>query len=427
MLARFGALNALAQTTVNDYKALVCIFLYGGNDSNNMIVPLGNGYTAYQNSRLSLAIPANQLLPVSTTSGAGFGLHPALTDLHPLWAQGRLAAVANVGMLVRPTTRAQYLAGSVPVPTNLFSHSDQQLQWQSASPQATSLTGWCGRVADRIQGMNAPSVFPAGVAVGGNSPQLVGATTNQTTVSEGAALLGNDGSPLATLKLNALQEMLQFDSGLAVYQAASQTMKDALAVVQLLDGALRGAPPLTTPFPSTGLGVQLAQVARIIQVRSALGMRRQIFFISQGGYDTHQPQAGIHYGLMSELGMAMSSFNNALDSLGVAGQVSTFTESEFSRTLMPNTSAGTDHAWGGHCLVMGGSVAGANLYGTFPTLAVGGPDDAGTRGSWIPTTSTDQYGATMAQWFGVSPADLGTVFPNLANFTTKTLPFLPAT
>jgi len=424
-VARFGSMNALAQTS-GDYKALVCIFQFGGNDSNNMLVPLGSGYSAYQNVRLNVSIGSSELLPVSTSSGAVYGLHPALAQLHPLWGQGKLAAVANVGMLVRPTTRAQYVAGSVPVPSNLFSHSDQQFQWQAASPQATSLTGWCGRIADRLQSYNAPSIFPTGVAVSGNSQQLVGATTSPATVSEGAALLGNDGSALAAARLASLQEMLQFDSGLAVYQAASRTMKDALDLAQLLDNAFRTAPPLTSYFPTTSLGQQLAQVARMIQVRSALGMRRQIFFVTHGGYDTHQGQLAPHNTLMADLGGSMSAFYNALVSLGVAGQVVTFTESEFNRTLMPNTSVGTDHAWGGHCLVMGGNVAGTNLYGTFPTLALGGPDDAGNRGSWIPTTSLDQYGATLAQWFGVSAADLGIVFPNLANFTTKTLGFLPA-
>lgn len=420
-----AALNAVAQTA-GDYKALVCIFLFGGNDSNNMLVPLGAGYPAYQTVRLNLSVGAGQLLPVSTSAGAAYGLHQALAPLHPLWGQGKLAAVANVGMLVRPTTRAQYLARSVPVPSNLFSHVDQQLQWQAASPVDPSLTGWSGRLADRIRVLNAPSVFPAAVAVSGNSLQLVGATTNPATLSEGAALIGNDGSSLATARMASMQEMLQFDTGLAVYDAASRTLKDALAVAQLLDSAMSGTPPQVAAFPATNLGRQLAQIARIIQVRSALGMRRQIFFVTHGGYDTHESQLAVHESLLADLGTSMAAFYNALDSLGVAGRVTTFTESEFGRTLMPNTSVGTDHAWGGHCLVMGGGVLGGNLYGTFPTLALGGPDDAGDRGSWIPTTSLDQYGATLAQWFGVGAADLGGVFPNLANFTTKTLNFLPA-
>jgi uncharacterized protein (DUF1501 family) len=424
--ARFGGLNALAQSS-GDYKALVCLFLYGGNDANNMLVPMGAGYTNYQNIRLYLALTSSQLLPVSTTAGATYGLHPGLAPLQSLWTQGQLAAVANVGMLVAPTTRAQYLANSVPVPTNLFSHADQQLQWQSASPQTQSATGWSGRVADRVQSLNAPSLFPTAVSVAGNSQQLTGTTTNPATVNGGMSLLGNDGSPLAVARLNSLQEMLQFDSGLAVYQAASKTMNDALSVSQLLNTALSGAPALTTSFPSTTLGQQLAQVAQIIQVRSALGMHRQIFFVSQPGYDTHENQLGIQNSLMSDLGNCMSAFYNALSSLGVANQVVTFTESEFSRTLMPNTTAGSDHAWGSHCLVMGGGTLGGNLYGTFPTLALGGPDDSGARGSWIPTTSLDQYGATLAQWFGVASTDLPTVFPNLANFTTKTLGFLPGT
>jgi uncharacterized protein (DUF1501 family) len=193
-----------------------------------------------------------------------------------------------------------------------------------------------------------------------------------------------------------------------------------------LNSALSGAPPLTANFPSSNLGQQLSQVARVIQVRAALGMRRQIFFVSQGGFDTHQGQLSAQYPLLADLSLCMNAFYNALVTLGVAGQVTTFTESEFSRTLMPNTTSGTDHGWGGHCLVLGGSVLGGKLYGTFPTLALSGPDDSGSRGAWIPTTSLDQYGATLAQWFGVASTDMPIVFPNLANFTTKTVGFLPA-
>jgi uncharacterized protein (DUF1501 family) len=425
-VSRFASLNAFAQTA-GDYKALVCIFLFGGNDSNNMIVPLGADYTAYKSARMHLSLAQSELLPVTTPTGAAYGLHPALADLHPLWSQGRLATIANVGMLVRPTTRAQFQAQSVPVPSNLFSHGDQQLQWQAASPNSGAiLTGWSGRVADRLQGLNAPSLFPTAVSLSGNSQQLIGTATSPATISEDTPLLSNDGSWLATPRMAAIQEMLEFDSGVAVYQAASKTMKDALTVDQLLSTALAGSSPLTTTFPATSLGRQLAQVARTIKVRGSLGMRRQIFFVSHGGFDTHSSQPAVHENLLTDLGRSMRAFHNALESLGVSDRVTTFTQSEFGRTLQPNTSIGTDHAWGGHCLVMGSSVAGGKVYGTFPTLALGGPDDAGSRGTWIPTTSLDQYAATLAQWFGVAAADVPTVFPNLANFTTKTLGFLPA-
>ena len=421
LLTRFSNITALAQTS-GTYKALVCIFLYGGNDSNDMVVPL-SGYSAYQNARWGYALNASLLLPVSTTAGPTYGLHPSLSDIHPLWAQGRLAAVANVGMLVRPTTRAQYLAKSVPLPTNLFSHSDQQLQWNSGSPQSNSSSGWCGRVADKIQSLNAAG-FPAAVSVTSSLQQLVGVSTTPAAVGDNATLLGDDGSSLAVARKAALEQMLQFDSGLAVYQATSQTMKDALDVSRVLTNALASSPPLSAGFPATSLGQQLAQVARIINARAALGMRRQIFFVSQGGYDTHQAQIGIQGALLKDLSQSMLSFYNALSTLGLANDVVTFTESEFSRTLGVNTTGGTDHAWGGHCLVMGGSVRGGNMYGSFPSLQLGGPDDAGSRGSWIPTTALDQYGATLAQWFGVNAIDLPTVFPNLPNFASSTLSFL---
>ena len=424
-LAPFGAVNALAQSG-SDYKAIVCIFMFGGNDANNMIVPMGPNHAAYQKIRQGLALPEGSLLSTPTSKGLPFGLHGSLAPIHPLYASKKLALIANVGMLVKPLSRDQYRTGAVPAPNNLFSHSDQQQQWQNASPLAPATTGWAGRVADRVQGLNAPSNFPAAVAINGNSLQLIGQVTRPTTISgDDFGIAGNDGNIVSDARQNALQEMLKFDSGVVLFQAANRILSDAVAVSKLVDDATRGASALTTAFPGSGLGQQLAEVAKIIQARQVLGMKRQIFFVSQGGFDTHSAQLGTHAGLMNELSQAMLAFYNATAEMGIADKVVTFTESEFNRTFQPNGSVGSDHAWGTHTLVMGGSVLGGDMYGSFPTHALQGPSDSGDRGNWIPTTSLDQYGATMAQWFGVNPLDLGLVFPNLVNFTQKTMGFLP--
>lgn len=424
-LGRLALVSSRAQPA-SDYKALVCVFLFGGNDANNMVVPLdAAGYTAYQSVRQTVSIAQAALLPISGAGGAPFGLHPSLAALHPFYAQNDLAVAVNVGMLVRPMTRAQYQNGTIPAPINLFSHSDQQQQWQNAAPLGGTATGWSGRVADRIQFLNAPSTFPPSVGISGNSLQLVGQATQPTTVNgTNFGLEGSDHTPAADARDLSLQEMLTLDSGVTLVQSASRVLGDAIRVAQLVDQAVTNATPLATVFPNTGLGQQLAQVARIIQVRAALGMRRQLFFCSQGGYDTHSNQLPDQAALLTELGQAMAAFYNATGEMGVRDAVTTFTESEFSRTFQPNGSAGTDHAWAGHQLLLGGAVNGGAMYGRFPTLALQGPDDSGSRGNWLPSVALDQYGATLASWFGVQAMDLAGVFPNIGNFPSANLGFM---
>lgn len=424
--SRLGMINALAQSTT-DYKALVCIFMFGGNDSNNTVLPYSSQYPQYAAVRGSLAIPQAQILQCPTGSGAVYGLHPSFASLHPLWAQKRLAIMANVGMLVRPTTRAQYQSGAQ-VPSNLFSHSDQTSQWQTGMPMGGT-TGWGGRIADKLTqyGINSPSSFPLGVSVSGGALLLNGATSRPATVTPGQTSTGlegtNPGNSAMVARDVSVQELLEMDSGLALVQAASANTKEGIRIAQLINQATTSN-PLATAFPTTGLGNQMAQIARLIQVRSQLGMRRQIFFASIGGFDTHSNQLPDHINLLTQLSDAMAAFHNATVEMGVANQVTTFTESEFSRTFQPSQGAGTDHAWGGHHLMMGAAVKGGELYGTFPTLALQGPNDSGNRGNWIPTASLDQYGATLAQWFGVPPSDMLSVFPNLANFSTQNLGFM---
>lgn len=426
-LSKFGLVSALAQSA-NDYKALVCIFLFGGNDSNNMIVPLGSGYANYQAIRANLAISQASLLPLQIGGQANFGFHPNLPEMQNLFNNAKsLAMLANVGTLVQPTTRQQYQTYKN-LPDNLYSHSDQQDQWQTSQLKGMPNAGWAGRVADRIQGtFNGSALFPPVLSVAGNTIFGTGDTTRPFTMSPGSTpgLSGFDSSAAGQARFLAEQQLLTLDTGISLVQATSAVTAQASAQGVLLANALKSIPALQTVFPSNnGLASQLKQVAQVIATRSALSINRQIFFCSLGGFDTHSDQVASQVRLFTQLSQAMSAFYQATQELGVANNVTTFTLSEFSRTLQPGSNGGTDHAWGGHQLIMGGAVKGNTIYGTLPTLALGGPDDTGNNGRWIPTTSVDQYAATLATWFGVSSADLPTIFPNLVNFQTQNLGFL---
>jgi len=427
LLARLGHLNALAQGAPPDYKALVCVFLTGGNDGHNTIVPLTQSeFDAYKATRGSIALPDNNgaLLTVETPEAVPYGLNPGLAAIHPLWAQGKLGVLANTGMLVQPVTRAQFLANAVPVPTNLFSHSDQIQQMQSGVPSSSGATGWGGRAADALQSMNGASTFPASISVTGPSLFCTGGIVQSASLLPGFAM---DASGMqlwpqaaADARRTGLQQVLEFDSGLALVQAANQVRKDAIALSALLAG---GSATVNTVFPGTNLGTQLREVAKIIKLRATTGINRQVFFCSLGGFDTHGAQSWQHWDLLRQVSEALAAFYNATLELGVADRVTAFTLSDFGRTLQPS-GAGTDHGWGNHHLLLGGAVLGGRVYGSFPTLALGGPNDSGSRGAMIPTTSIDQYGATLATWFGVPPSQVASVFPNIGNFPTANLGFL---
>ena len=427
-LARLGQINAYAQTAAPDYKALVCVFLLGGNDGHNLIVPLnGPENTAFRAARGSLALPDQtaQLLEIAALNGAPYGLNSGLAALHPLWAQGRLAAIANMGLLVRPTTRTQYLASTVGLPSNLFSHSDQTISTQAGDPNGSGGTGWAGRIADATRSLNAASTFPPAISVAGSALFCAGNIVQSTSLLPGNNLSA-DGfatwpASASAARKQALQEILTFNSGLAMVQAANDVRADGLELNGLLSGL--SATPFATIFPGTSIGNQLKQVAQVIQLRAATGMKRQVFFCAIGGFDTHSAQSWAQWDLLRQVGEGLSAFYNATAEMGIADKVTSFTASEFGRTLQPSGS-GSDHGWGNHQIMLGGAVRGGDLYGTFPNLALGGPDDTGSRGVLIPTTSLDQFGATIARWFGVDDAAMPTVFPNLANFSNPNLGFM---
>jgi uncharacterized protein (DUF1501 family) len=446
-LRRFGLMNAYAQG-VEDYKALVCIFLFGGNDGNNVIIPNDtNGFAAYNAVRggSSIGLTQGQLLPITTRTGAQYGFHPSMPELQTLFnSQQNIAIAANVGPLVTPTTRAQYLARSVSVPSNLFSHSDQQNEWQTSAPNSLSVVGWGGRIADIMQYANGSAQYPMMVSMAGSAVFTSGQQTQPValipqsvqpngTLGAVPTVSCTAGSSAATTndcanRTAGMQELLTFDTGAALVQETSSVMNKSFLYTDLLNDARNGKSAISNvTWPTTNLALQLQQVAEIIQVRNELGLKRQIFFCSLGGFDTHSAQGantGIHPGLLATLSAAMKAFQDSMVSLGVQNSVTAFTLSDFGRTLQPNTGLGSDHAWGNHQIIMGGAVQGQELYGQYPTLALGGPNDAGSNGRWIPTTSIDQYGATLASWFGVESANLDAIFPNLKNFSTKTLGFL---
>ena len=423
-LRPFGALNALAATS-SDYKALVCIFLYGGNDANNTVIPFDTaGYNSYSTVRGPLALAQNTILPL--TPLPNIALNPNLPDIQSLFNNGSAAIVANVGTLVQPLTRAQYLAGTT-VPSNLFSHPDQQLEWQNAAQSSATPTGWAGRMADVLASTyNSGASIPMITSVAGDTLFCNGVASTPVSVSPGnlGGSTCSEGSQCAARQA-AAQALLTFSSGVSLVTADNGITSNAYNYASVLTAATRSITPLATVFPANnGLAAQLQQIAQIIQVRAALGVQRQIFFAGIGNFDTHSNQLTLQGNLLAAISPAIHAFYQATQEMGIAGNVTTFTMSDFSRTFQPNSNTGSDHAWGSHHIVVGGAVNGGRMYGTFPTLALAGPDDSGSNGRWVPTTGTAQYAATLAQWFGLPQSQLAAVFPNIGNFAVNNLGFV---
>lgn len=447
----FGLINALAQDTkpeensgdgAADYKALVCIFLDGGNDSNNTIVPnYTAGYDQYAGLRAAqgLAIARNSLLPIAppAMNGDAYGFHPSLTGLHSIWNQGKLAVVTNVGTLMQPLTRAQYQSGA-PRPLQLFSHPDQFEQFRTAISSYRSTVGWGGRLADRTGNLNVGASVPmlSQISTGANvfsvgnttTPLIVSAAP--TPLNQVLTLNGFTATTEETARRNAMNGIRAADANYSLTQAAGSITQQALNVSQQLSTD----PVLTATFPNTSLGNQLKQVAKLMKFRTQLNMSRQIFYVQLGGFDTHSTQMGPHASLLTQVSQAMKAFYDETVAQGIAESVTTFTMSDFNRTLNPagsGSNVGSDHAWGGHHFVMGGSVLGGNFYGRptsngsiFPALVNGAADDAETRGRIIPSVSVEQYALTLARWFGLSNAEAPLVFPNINAFSNQSLGFM---
>lgn len=411
-----------------DYKALVCVFLNGGNDGNNVLIPSDTAsYNAYAAERGALAIPRAALLPISTrafSDGRSYALNGDVAELKALYDQRKIAFLANVGTLVRPTTLAQYKAGTA-LPLQLYSHLDQATQWQSSLPDNPIFrTGWGGRMADLIDAMNGNHQISMSISLGGANYFQVGNAVAPYVVNTGGAelLTGNGANGLSGARYAAIKRIVAGRYEGILGSAFATETKSAIDDSELLAVALRSAPTLATAFPTHFAARMLQMVARMISIAPVLGLKRQVFFVNIGGYDNHAVQAAAHAVLLKELSTALGAFYNATVELGVANQVTTFTASDFGRTYNPNAD-GTDHAWGNLQWIMGGAVTGGDIYGRMPSLKVGADDDTG-RGRWIPSTSVDEYNATLARWFGVSDANLPVVLPNLGRFAQRDLGFL---
>jgi uncharacterized protein (DUF1501 family) len=430
-LARFGLVDAFAQhhhhavaPLATDYRALVCVFLSGGNDAWNTIISLDD-YASYASTRATIALPQDTLLPIQPAGDSRrFGFHPGLAGLHALWTQQKLAVLCNVGTLIEPISRAQYLSTPALRPPNLFSHSDQVYEWQTGVAYPPLTTGWGGRTGDRTLSMNGEALFPMIVTLAGATTFGTGAVARafEMTPQGTVALSGFSSSTNSQIRRTAMRDLLLLDRNVTFVRAAGDTVDKALDTDALVTQALNAAPPLQTIFPVSTLADQLRMVARLISARDLLGMRRQIFFVSLGGFDTHSGQITAQGSLLTQISEALSAFYAATLELNVANEVTTFTSSDFGRAYRSN-GPGTDHGWGSCQFVLGGSVRGGNFYGAWPTLALGGPDDSGSIGRFIPKVSVDQYAATLATWYGLPPADLPAVFPNIGHFDSADVGF----
>jgi uncharacterized protein (DUF1501 family) len=413
--------NALAAPG-EDYRALVCLFLSGGIDSFNVLVPSGGPeYLEYAGVRGDLALPQNVLLPITPrrSDGRVYGLHPGIVELQTLFEQDRFAIVSNVGTLVEPTTLDQYRRGSVALPLGLFSHSDQSMQWQSSLPDSRAAVGWAGRMADVIQSGNCNPNISMNISLSGSNVWQSGQVTSHYTITEnGSEGLWDYGGPSqeAIVRTEAVDSLLALQYRHLFQKVFAQRMRGAIDANVDFSNAIANLPPLTTQFSDTSLSRKFRMIAMTIAAREALCMKRQTFFVEIGGWDHHDEVILNQETMLPIVSHALSEFASALVELDVVDQVTTFTASDFGRTLSSN-GRGSDHAWGGNHMVMGPAVPGGDIYGTFPDLYAGNSLDTG-RGRLIPTTSVDQYFAQLALWFGVPSADLDLVLPNIRRFWT---------
>jgi uncharacterized protein (DUF1501 family) len=425
-----AAMAEASAATASDYKALVCVFLYGGNDYANTLVPYdGASYAAYQQMRPSFAYAHAALSPTvlkpsatpldSSGMAHTYALAPELAPLLPLFDAGRMGVILNVGTLVQPTTKLQYTNKSVKLPPKLFSHNDQQSVWQSSSPEGAT-SGWGGRIGDLFESGNGNATFTC-VNVSGNAVFMSGKSAVQYQVSTGGSV------PLAGLKAplfgssacsEALRTLVSQPRAHLLENEYSRVTKRSIDADTVLTGALASSPALATAFPAgNNLADQLKMVARMISAGPALGAKRQVFFVSMGGFDTHDAMLTAHPGLLGGVAGALAAFQQATVELGLADKITTFTASDFGRTMSGNND-GSDHGWGSMHFVMGGAVKGQRFYGTAPVVANGGPDDVG-QGRLLPTTSVDQLAATLGKWMGVSDSDLLGMLPSLVNYNVS--------
>ena len=416
---------AAAAAPPGDYRALVCVFLFGGSDSHNLLVPRSESeYAQYAANRSNLALPLASLLPIepTTSDGVDYGLAGSLSGLQTLFGEGKLAILRNVGSLIEPVTKQQFVDKTAELPPQLFSHKDQQHYWQTALPDPGGKVGWVGRITDRVFTQNALPILTNVSLHGANTLQVGEQTAYYTMGPDGPTALTGFGGTLGPLRKLAFDTLLELDAGSPFGRSHAALQKEAAQLAGQISTEFATLPGLATQFPDTPLGAQLRRVALTIAAREGLGATRQVFFCSKSGFDNHSDLVESYPELLADVDACLLAFQRALEELGLDQDVVLFTGSDFGRSLSSN-GKGSDHGWGGHALVLGGPVKGGDLYGSMPTLDLDGADDVGA-GRLIPTTSIDQYGATLARWFGVPEPELAQVFPNLPNFATSDLGFL---
>ncbi len=405
----------------NDYKALVCILLAGGNDSHNMLVPSDNAaYNNYAATRTNMALAQNSLLGINplTYNNGTFGVHPNMPEVQSLFNTGKLSFVANVGTLVQPTSPQQYLNGSVTLPSGLFSHSDQIQQWQTSVPQTTSASGWGGRVSDILQSMNTNQNISMNISLSGRNIWQSGSNTSEYTIlNTGTGSIGIEGfngtDMIDQVRTSAVNSMLNQQYQDIFKKTYAQTVNNAQDSHDIFSTAVSGS-NLTTVFSANELSQSLQMIARTIAVRDTLGMCRQTFFVVYDGWDHHDELLNNYSQMITVVSKAMGEFNAAMEELNVWDKVTTFTVSDFARTLTSNGN-GTDHAWGGNVMVMGGGVKGGDIFGFYPSLAQSNSQIV-ENSVVVPTISTDEYFYELGKWFGVPDSEANMILPNLGNF-----------
>jgi len=436
LAAGFDVINGPAHAAdTQGYKALVCVYLAGGNDSYNMFIPTSeSAHADYADARQFLAVPRNQILPVSPVSysdGLNYGFHPQMTEIQSLFDEGHLSVIANVGSLVRPITKAEYNARSSAIPRHLFSHNDQTDSWLAADARGGSIEGWAGRMMDILYPGNAPQPTPS-ISLGGSSIWQRGRRVRALEMGTGGfgqAYMPWHAGPVKLWDAYAALYSESLKQSNLIANENAMTLQRAQDYASQINSAIENAPEFDVEFTGGRLADQLKMVANLIAVRNDLdaNMSRQIFFVRIGGWDTHADQISNeadvnHPKLLKQLDSALNSFQRAMLQLGVHDSVTTFTATEFGRSLTPNGS-GTDHGWGGHNLVMGGAVQGGDIFGRMPQVSRDSSDTV-ENNRIIPTTSVDEYSAILARWFGLNQAELDRIFPNLRNFSMSNLEFV---
>lgn len=444
-LSSLGALNGLVKPS-GDYKALVCILLAGGVDSFNVLVPTGTsggdtGFADYLSARTDLAFPnTSQLLPLTNTSVSSFrhlagsyqafGLHPGMPGVRELYEEGNLTFLANIGTLVEPiANRSEFESGQKKVPLGIYSHSDQIMQWQTSVPQSREAVGLGGRIADLLNAQNANTEISMNISLAGKNIFQRGNSITEYAIGNNVdpSNVGlrsfpswwNNAGLLQQIRLGAVDSLVSQNYANVLQQTYSTTAKKSLAAFDVFRSALMRTTPLQTTFPATSLAQNLAAIAQVMSVRQYLGAKRQIFFVQYGGWDMHDDLLNGLNQRLPVVSAALHSFFRATQELGIANQVTTFTISDFARTITSN-GQGSDHGWGGNSMVMGGAVQGKQVLGAYPRLIIqnSNPFNVSFRGNFIPAVSTDELYAELALWYGVSPGDLPYILPNLGNFYT---------